>query len=138
MVTVVLVTMIKQAFEDILRRKSDVKENNKKVQVLSKGSFKVKKSKNIKCGNIIKVDENSTIPCDMILIYSSNSNKSCFITTANLDGESNLKIKQESIADSSLFSEDSLNNFKGVIVCDEPNLSMYDFKGKIITETRDM
>lgn len=31
------------------------------------------------------------VPCDLVLIKSSDPNLKCHITTANLDGETNLK-----------------------------------------------
>jgi phospholipid-translocating ATPase len=45
-------------------------------------------------GDVVKVLNNEEIPCDMILLAvdSPLSNSQCFITTANLDGESNLKV----------------------------------------------
>jgi phospholipid-transporting ATPase len=40
---------------------------------------------------MIKQDE--FIPCDVILLQSSEPKGACFIETKNLDGETNLKIK---------------------------------------------
>ena len=43
-------------------------------------------------GNIIKVRDNEEIPCDMVMLSSEDENGECSITTANLDGETNLKV----------------------------------------------
>jgi P-type E1-E2 ATPase len=130
--------MIKQAYEDILRHRLDDKVNDKKVLILKDNIVETFKCKDISCGDIVRVNENSTVPCDMLLLHSSNTNKTCYVTTANLDGESNLKIKQESVDDCSLLNEESVNNFRGVVVCDRPSAQMYDFKGKIITKNREL
>lgn len=40
----------------------------------------------------MKVPSNCDIPCDMVLLSSSEPCGQCYITTANLDGETNLKV----------------------------------------------
>ena len=35
---------------------------------------------------------NEPVPCDMLILSSSNEDGTCYITTANLDGETNLKV----------------------------------------------
>ena len=44
-------------------------------------------------GDIVKVFSEEEFPCDLVLLSSSNSKHSCDITTANLDGETNLKVR---------------------------------------------
>lgn len=38
----------------------------------------------------VKVEEE--LPCDMVLLSSDNEDGECYVTTANLDGETNLKV----------------------------------------------
>jgi phospholipid-translocating ATPase len=45
-----------------------------------------------KCGDIIEVTNDGTFPCDLLLLHTDTEDKTCHITTANLDGESNLKV----------------------------------------------
>lgn len=50
----------------------------------------------IKCqeilqGDIVMAVKDCDVPCDLVLIKSSDPNLKCHITTANLDGETNLK-----------------------------------------------
>ena len=47
----------------------------------------------IQVGDIVKVVSNESIPCDMVMLSSHDSEGECSITTANLDGETNLKVK---------------------------------------------
>ena len=47
------------------------------------------------CGDIVEVDNDSTFPCDLILLFAETEDNTCQITTANLDGESNLKVNDQ-------------------------------------------
>ena len=63
-------------------------------KVLRKGQFVLLKRYQICVGDIVEVKVDGTFPCDMCLLYSTaqNNAKQCHITTANLDGETNLKV----------------------------------------------
>lgn len=50
------------------------------------------RSQDIRVGDIVRVNRDESFPCDLILISSSNSEGKCYMTTANLDGETNLKV----------------------------------------------
>ena len=44
-------------------------------------------------GDIVKVTSNNDIPCDLLMLSSSDDEGQCYITTLNLDGETNLKVR---------------------------------------------
>lgn len=50
------------------------------------------RSRDLHVGDVIKVTDDESIPCDMVLLSSAYADGQCFITTANLDGETNLKV----------------------------------------------
>ena len=70
--TIILITAIKDLYEDFKRHRSDNEENNKKVMTGSNFSFNEEKWENVKVGNIIKVHENEYFPADFLLIRSSD------------------------------------------------------------------
>lgn len=55
----------------------------------------------------------------------------CYIETSNLDGETNLKIRQGLPATSDIKDIDSLMRISGRIECESPNRHLYDFVGNI-------
>nr|GEX16453.1 phospholipid-transporting ATPase 1-like [Tanacetum cinerariifolium] len=122
---VLLVTAIKDAYEDWRRHSSDRIENNRLSSVLTNNTYQPKKWKDIQVGDVIKFSANETIPCDIVLLSTSDPTGVAYIQTINLDGESNLKTryaKQETI---SRTNEDG--NISGVIRCEKPNRNIYGF-----------
>ena len=47
----------------------------------------------IKVGDILKLENNKTIPADVLVLSSADDNGMCYISTETLDGEQNLKPK---------------------------------------------
>ena len=134
LVFVVLVTAIKQAYEDILRHRSDKEVNNLPVRILTNGQFAEKKWEDIRCGDIVEVKAETQLPCDLVLLHSETEDDICFKTTANLDGETNLKRRSVPPKLPLLNNEANLEHLRGVIQCDKPNLRLYEFSGKIIID----
>uniref|UniRef100_A0A671UMU5 Phospholipid-transporting ATPase n=1 Tax=Sparus aurata TaxID=8175 RepID=A0A671UMU5_SPAAU len=88
---VITVTAIKQGYEDWLRHKADNEVNGAPVFVVRSGSLVQTRSKNIRVGDIVRVAKDETFPVDLVLLSSDRADGTCHITTASLDGETNLK-----------------------------------------------
>lgn len=43
-------------------------------------------------GDIVRVAKDETFPVDLVLLSSDRADGSCHVTTASLDGETNLKV----------------------------------------------
>jgi phospholipid-translocating ATPase len=108
--------------------------NNRMFPVLKAGQMKDLKSQDIEIGDIVSVKNHQEIPCDMILISSVNSSGKCHVTTANLDGETNLKVRECLEVTKSMQSPESLKQLKGVIECEKPNSDLYEFIGTMKLE----
>ena len=93
LVFVILVSMIKDAYEDYKKGKQDSKENNTPAKVMVGGRIETRTWAQIKPGDIIQIDRNEFVPADLAVLYSSGDKGQFFIETKSLDGETNLKIK---------------------------------------------
>ncbi|KAJ1411592.1 P-type ATPase [Sesbania bispinosa] len=126
---VLLVTAVKDAYEDWRRHRSDKVENNRLAFVLVNGEFQEKKWKDIKVGEIIKISANEAIPCDFVLLSTSDPTGVAYVQTLNLDGESNLKTRYAKQETQSKFHEKE--RFNGLIKCEKPNRNIYGFQGNM-------
>ena len=79
-------------------------------------------------GDLVRVSKDCDVPCDLILLKSSDDRK-CFITTANLDGETNLKtlLVPKGLPDVEIEKLHTL----GVIECEPSHTDLYAFNGRI-------
>ncbi|GLT41731.1 hypothetical protein SLA2020_157740 [Shorea laevis] len=122
---VLCVTAIKDGYEDWRRHRSDRKENNREAAVLHSGEFRLKKWKKIRAGEVVKIFADETIPCDMVLLRTSDPSGLAYIQTMNLDGESNLKTRYARQETAS--SEFEGSAISGLIRCEQPNRNIYEF-----------
>lgn len=122
---VLCVTAIKDGYEDWRRHRSDRNENNREALVFQSGQFQPKKWKHIQVGEVLKICADDTIPCDVVLLGTSDPSGIAYIQTMNLDGESNLKTRYARQETTSAVSEGC--TFSGLIRCEQPNRNIYEF-----------
>jgi len=134
---VLLITMVKDGHDDLYRHKNDRQVNSRKVKTLRRddqGNYKYVEENwaNLKVGDILCVENNQPVPCDMLLLSSSDENGLVYVETAELDGETNLKVRQTLPGIGEL--QNSTNNFadfKGKVVCEAPNNVLHKFQGNL-------
>ncbi|XP_041666161.1 probable phospholipid-transporting ATPase IM [Cheilinus undulatus] len=132
LVLVLSITAVKDANDDISRHKSDNQVNNRTVSVLIDGELKNEKWKNVQVGDIIKLENNQFVTADLLLLSSSEPLNLVYIETAELDGETNLKVKQALTVTGEMGDcIESLAAFKGEVRCEPPNNRLDKFKGNL-------
>ncbi|XP_015248759.1 PREDICTED: probable phospholipid-transporting ATPase VD [Cyprinodon variegatus] len=133
LLVVLMVIGIKDALEDYRRYLFDKKVNNKLVRVFcgKQNSYVDRCWKDVRVGDFVRLSCNEIIPADLLLLYSSDPRGVCYIETANLDGETNLKMRKV-VSDLSLQGADfTPENFTSRIECENPNNDLSRFKGYI-------
>ncbi|GAM29207.1 hypothetical protein SAMD00019534_123830 [Acytostelium subglobosum LB1] len=132
LIFVLSVTAIKEAVEDIKRRKSDSKINNLPARVFRGNSFVEVPWRHVSVGEIVRVNKGERFPADLVLLNSSEQHGICYIETSNLDGETNLKQRQALPQTYEyLRSDEDLTMFKGFVECEHPNNVIYVFHGSL-------
>ncbi|XP_078113349.1 phospholipid-transporting ATPase ID isoform X1 [Sander vitreus] len=131
LVLVLVITAVKDATDDYFRHKSDQQVNNRQSQVLIRGSMQSEKWMNIRVGNIIKLENNQFVAADILLLCSSESYGLCYIETAELDGETNLKVRQSLTVTSDMGDITKLMDFDGEVICEPPNNKLDRFTGTL-------
>ncbi|MDP2434900.1 MAG: hypothetical protein Q8P67_04090, partial [archaeon] len=88
------ITSVKDAYEDYQRYKSDQEINARPVQALRNGALTDLRWEDLLVGDIVLTEKDAQFPADLFLLSSDKENGQCHIMTANLDGETNLKMRQ--------------------------------------------
>ncbi|XP_034051508.1 probable phospholipid-transporting ATPase VD [Thalassophryne amazonica] len=132
LLVVLTVIAVKDALEDYRRHLYDKKINNNTVEVYSgqQKAYTERCWKDVQVGDFIRLSCNDIIPADMLLLWSSDSHGVCFIETANLDGETNLK-QRHVVPDLPLQGDFSPETFHCRIECENPNNNLNSFRGYI-------
>ena len=144
---VIAITMAKVGIEDIARFMADRKTNfGNKVDVISvRNETLVKPTEWIKvrAGDLLFLEGGDIVPADMVIVGSSEDEGSVHIETSNIDGETNLKVRQAvpkvrewSMGDGSDPKSKErmvhrLSGLNGHVHCEAPNTDIHTFVGSI-------
>ncbi|XP_076604727.1 phospholipid-transporting ATPase VD [Chaetodon auriga] len=133
LLVVLAVIAIKDALEDYRRYLFDKNVNNNVVAVFcgKEKAYIDQCWKDVQVGDFVRLSCNEIIPADMLLLYSSDPHGVCYIETANLDGETNLKQRQVVLDLQLQGGEVTLENFHSRIECENPNNDLSRFRGYI-------
>ncbi|KAL2093381.1 hypothetical protein ACEWY4_010693 [Coilia grayii] len=132
LVMVLAITAVKDATDDYFRHKSDEQVNTRQSQVLIRGKLQNEKWMNVRVGDVIKLENNQFVAADLLLLSSSEPCGLCYIETAELDGETNLKVRQALTVTSELGADIArLAEFDGEVICEPPNNKLDRFTGTL-------
>ncbi|KAJ3203809.1 hypothetical protein HDU82_006292 [Entophlyctis luteolus] len=159
-------TMLKDGFEDMRRHSSDAKINSQTTTKLNfantNARFHIKGTVynhrrpgvhssqvhpsgwtaatwgDIQVGDVVLINNDEPIPADVLILNSSEPDGLCYVETKNLDGETNLKIRN-GLLESALIERDRADVMRGYmfrIESENPNPNLYSFTGTAVFQAR--
>uniref|UniRef100_A0A8C3A0E9 Phospholipid-transporting ATPase n=1 Tax=Cyclopterus lumpus TaxID=8103 RepID=A0A8C3A0E9_CYCLU len=91
----------------------------------------VSQTSDLAVGEVVRAANGDHLPADLVILSSSEPQGMCYIETSNLDGETNLKIRQGLQMTAEIKDIDSLMRLSGRMECESPNRHLYEFVGNI-------
>ncbi|XP_027147606.1 probable phospholipid-transporting ATPase IA isoform X2 [Larimichthys crocea] len=128
---ILVVAAVKEIIEDLKRHNADSVVNKKECQVLRNGAWEIVHWEKVEVGDVFRINGSDFVPADAVILSSSEPQGMCYIETSNLDGETNLKIRQGLQVTSDIKDIDSLMRLSGRMECESPNRHLYEFVGNI-------
>ncbi|XP_033995483.1 phospholipid-transporting ATPase IA isoform X1 [Trematomus bernacchii] len=131
---ILVVAAVKEFIEDLKRHNADGIVNRKECQVLRNGAWEIVHWEKVAVGEVLRASNGDHLPADLVILSSSEPQGMCYIETSNLDGETNLKIRQGLRVTSDIRDIESLMRLSGKMECESPNRHLYEFVGNLRLE----
>lgn len=87
--------------------------------------------KNISVGDIVRIHNNDEIPADVIILSTSEADGACYVETKNLDGETNLKVRQALKCSQDIRNSRDIARSKFWIESEGPHANLYSYQGNV-------
>lgn len=131
----VLLSIIKEGYDDYKRHRLDKVENAQPVTVLhystAAWAWQQRAWKDLKVGDVIKLARDDEIPADIVLLHADGDNGLAYVETMALDGETNLKSKQVLPEFAGCHTLPGLVACKADFLVEDPNADLYNFDGRV-------
>jgi len=129
---VLLLNMVREAWEDRARHKADHEVNGRTVEVVRpSGATETVAWRDLVLGDLVLVKSDNEFPADLVLLASCLEDGMAYIDTCNLDGETNLKICSSLPQTKDLNTPEQAATITGVFEYELPNNRLYTFSGKL-------
>ncbi|VDN40142.1 unnamed protein product [Dibothriocephalus latus] len=128
---ILFVSAVKEMIEDFKRHSADKTTNRTKTLVLKNGDWNEVPWMNVKVGDVVKLVNHNGIPADLLLLSSSEPLGMCYIETSNLDGETNLKLRQGLKETAEYLTAEKLGTVNWRVECEKPNRNLEEFVGTL-------
>ncbi len=133
---ILALNMVREIWEDSSRHKADDEVNNRLVDVVRpSGKLEPAKWSDVVVGDIVHVKKNNEFPADLVLLSSSGDQGMCYLDTCNLDGETNLKIRNSLEHSKGMDTPEKMLGLKGRFEYEMPNSRLYTFTGKLVHDS---
>mmetsp|Transcript_51827 Transcript_51827/g.66393 ORF Transcript_51827/g.66393 Transcript_51827/m.66393 type:complete len:1369 (-) Transcript_51827:402-4508(-) len=147
LIVIIGFTLVKEGLEDKKRHQSDNEVNTRKADVVIAGDSHSQTQtlqwRELQPGMVVVVRDRDEFPADLVCIASSDPEGKCYIETANIDGETNLKLRKAAACNASgsgpgwedmtALLQSASNGDDMAISFEPPNPSIHTFGGTMTT-----
>lgn len=110
---------------------------NHTKQVPGKARFKRDVWKNVQVGDFVRIYNNDQIPADIAVLSTSDTEGGCYVETKNLDGETNLKLRNALQCGMTVKHARDCERADFVIESEPPHANLYRYSGLIHWKQQD-
>lgn len=93
--------------------------------------------KNVQVGDFVRLYNDDSIPADVVVISTSDPDGTCYVETKNLDGETNLKVRQALHCGRAVKHARDCEKTEFIIESEAPHPNLYQCNGAIKWNQRD-
>ncbi|KAG0193037.1 hypothetical protein DFQ28_006778 [Apophysomyces sp. BC1034] len=96
---------------------------------LCKTRWKPTMWQDVHVGDYVKIRNDEDVPADVVILSTSDEDNICYVETQNLDGETNLKVRQGLPGTSEIKDEHDCKRARFHIECEPPHVNLYQYSG---------
>ncbi|RCH99963.1 hypothetical protein CU098_004186 [Rhizopus stolonifer] len=85
------------------------------------------KWKELNVGDYVKIENDESIPADVVILATSETDNICYVETQNLDGETNLKQRQGLPGTTGMETEQDCEQARFYIESEPPHVNIYQY-----------
>ena len=105
--------------------------------VPGKARFKKDFWKSVQVGDFVRIYNEDQIPADIVILNTSDPDGACYVETKNLDGETNLKVRQALHSGRKIKHARDCEQTEFVIESEPPHANLYQYSGAARWNQRD-
>ncbi|CUM68329.1 uncharacterized protein PRCAT00006051001 [Priceomyces carsonii] len=125
---------LEDPFRDRVRKSFQLHRGSKQFDRHRTMKFAKKYWKDVKVGDVLRIYNNDEIPADVAILSTSDEDGCCYVETKNLDGETNLKVRQAlkyGSVEHEIKKADDLMARSFEIESEGPHPNLYSYEGNL-------
>lgn len=122
------------SFEDLGEKRFEAIKGdliNHDIEASGKARFHKDAWKNLRVGDFVRIYGDDELPADIVILSTSDPDGACYVETKNLDGETNLKVRQALRCGRSLKHARDCEKAQFMISSEPPQANLYKYNGAI-------